>query len=371
MRNERTGRMIYFQPDPNAPRTNADPGFSYTPYAPSPKQAPARMKVVGVGDSGITDLGEEDMRALPVDFTRPGIEIPGLGKGRYTADGRSAVIDNPDGSKTKVLLGYDAGASDRRNDRALKLDMARANLEQTREQTGALRDKRAMMAEAANAPPATDSIGGGIVPQAALEKVYGKPDAGHRWTQDGKLEPLPGGKVEQEAKTTLEKAQDAISQIDAMIGKRDEQGRVVEGKPHPGFKAAVGVGFGKTFGSLSDSYPFPTDGRDFSKRLEQLKGGAFLEAFETLKGGGQITEVEGKKATAAITRMDTAQSEPEFIQAATEFRNILSRGLARAKLKAPSVGGGGSSGPNPGTVDGDYFFKGGNPSDPNNWVKRK
>jgi hypothetical protein len=47
--------------------------------------------------------------------------------------------------------------------------------------------------------------------QKQLEAMYGKPDAGMRWKPDGSgLEPLPGGVVQQQTQTGMEKAQDAI-----------------------------------------------------------------------------------------------------------------------------------------------------------------
>lgn len=321
MRNEETGRVTYFKPGGG--------GFSDRPY-PAQGQIPEQAKrpkvrLVGVGNDGSQhDLGEEDARALPVDYTRPAIDIPGLGKGRYTADGRHAVIQNPDGSQTKVVLGYDAAASERRTLRDLKMRELAAQTSEAEARAGLLQDKRTMLAAgpqqtATDAAPALD--------QKELERIHGKPDKGYRWTQDGKLEPLPDGEVQQAAQTAAEKAADAISQIDALIGG---EGRA----PHPGFESAVGLSVPKVMGA---GFIPGTQTSDFNKRLDQLKGGAFLEAFQTLKGGGQITEVEGKKATAAITRMDTAQSEAEFVAAAKEFRDILARGLEKAKAKGGSL----------------------------------
>ena len=68
--------------------------------------------------------------------------------------------------------------------------------------------------------------------------------------------------------------------------------------------------------------------------LDQVLGGAYLEAFETLKGGGQITVEEGKAATKARTRMSRAQSEKEFIDAAREYQSYIMKGVERAKAKA-------------------------------------
>ncbi len=349
MRNEETGRVTYFKPGGG--------GFSGQPYAAQPAQAQRpRMRVVGFGNGQATDLGEEDARALPVDYTRPGIDIPGIGKGRYTADGRYAIVANPDGSQTKVILGYDAAASERGQFRNLKMRGEELANELREEQIGALRDRRQMVAAG---PAATATDAGQAIPQAALEKIHGKPDKGMRWTQYGRLEPLPGGEVEKGNQTALEKAQDAISQIDALIGGKGKDA-------HPGFGQAVGLGVPGL------KYIPGTDTADFNKRLDQLKGGAFLEAFQTLKGGGQITEVEGKKATAAITRMDTAQSEDEFVKAATEFRGILSRGLEKAKAagaKAPATEAQPSQGPKVGEIRRGYVYTGGDPGSQSSWRK--
>ncbi len=71
-----------------------------------------------------------------------------------------------------------------------------------------------------------------------------------------------------------------------------------------------------------------------------------MQAFQSLKGGGQITEIEGKKATQAITRMETAQSEAEFMRAAREFQDVIRDGVDKARAQAggrnPMAPGGGS-----------------------------
>lgn len=92
---------------------------SSTPPSRLQQQPQRKLRVVGYGNGQVTDLGEEAWSAPPLDYTRGGIEIAGLGKGQYGADGRSAYVQTPQGM-TKVLLGYDADASDARNDRALQ-----------------------------------------------------------------------------------------------------------------------------------------------------------------------------------------------------------------------------------------------------------
>lgn len=128
----------------------------------------------------------------------------------------------------------------------------------------------------------------------------------------------------------LDTAEMTLREIDDLIGKRDKDGNLLKGEaPHPGFETAVGSTY------LPGARFIPgAPAADFQKRFDQIKGGAFLQAFETLKGGGSITNVEGDKGTAALNRMDLAQSEKEFVQAAREFQDIVRKGVERASKMA-------------------------------------
>jgi hypothetical protein len=128
----------------------------------------------------------------------------------------------------------------------------------------------------------------------------------------------------------MDNANNALQIIDQMIGSEDGKTGA-----HPGFQTYVGA-------TLTPGLRFieGTDTANFEKLLDQSKGGAFLEAFNSLKGGGQITEVEGKKATDAITRMNKAQSEKEFVKAAREYQKVIRLGVQRAQQKAGVRAGG-------------------------------
>ena len=126
-------------------------------------------------------------------------------------------------------------------------------------------------------------------------------------------------------------AERGIRLIDEMIGTLGKELKPGEKEvaPHKGFRGVVGATI------LPGARFVPgTDASDFDARLNEIKGGAFLQAFESLKGGGQITQIEGDKATQAITRMERSQSEREFVAAAREFQDIVRKGLQRAKTKA-------------------------------------
>jgi hypothetical protein len=138
---------------------------------------------------------------------------------------------------------------------------------------------------------------------------------------------------------------DTLRNIDDLIGdarvitdpktKKDkidytvtQDGKQVQGrKPLAGFETAVG------FGLPSYLTPAGTDAANFRVRLDQIKDKTFLQAFESLKGAGQITEREGEKATSALNRMNSAQSEVEFIKAAREFEENVRTGMELAKRK--------------------------------------
>jgi hypothetical protein len=168
--------------------------------------------------------------------------------------------------------------------------------------------------------------------QAWLEKKYGKAPEDQTWSPDGTPRTIPGSKRDEGARAAESKMVEGMDIIDQMIGKRDDKGGLVDkSAPHPGFESVVGAGI-----PLLRFMP-GTDSAGFDALYGQITGKAFLQAFETLKGGGQITQIEGEKATQAINRMKLAQSEPEFIKAALEFRNNLRDGMAKAKAKQAPV----------------------------------
>ena len=142
----------------------------------------------------------------------------------------------------------------------------------------------------------------------------------------------------------IETAAQMLNNIDEMIGDaKIEKGRIVIPKggrrPAPGFEDYVGLGMpGLRFVEGSDA-------ASYERRQLQIEGKTFLEAFESLKGGGAITEVEGAKATQAISRMNKAQSEVEYVKAARELQEVVRKGVERARTKAGvAPGGGGAAG---------------------------
>jgi hypothetical protein len=165
----------------------------------------------------------------------------------------------------------------------------------------------------------------------------------------------------------------SLALLNRMVG--DPKAKGAAAQPHPGFTGTVGMTFAPGMRFVPG-----TPEADFQSMLDQVKGGAFLEAYERLKGTGQITEVEGKKATDAITRMGTAISENEFMQAAKELRDVIQTGIDRTNSRIKSAQGRQRGGATPvapaapaapvaGTIQDGYRFKGGDPSVESNWEK--
>jgi len=157
------------------------------------------------------------------------------------------------------------------------------------------------------------NIGGSAVVGAGADPALQGKIAGAK--AFGKTTEEDRGKAIADAPRVVDNANEAIRLADELI-------------KHPGMKQAVGAS------SMLGIQKIPgTQARDFMNRLDQIKGGAFLEAFNTLRGGGQITEIEGKKATDAIARMDNATSEEAFAQAVMDYKNVIQDGVERAKRK--------------------------------------
>lgn len=121
--------------------------------------------------------------------------------------------------------------------------------------------------------------------------------------------------------TEIAGAQQALDTADQTIKEIDEL------RNHPGRKIATGGS------SILPSLP-GTEKRNFDTRVAQLKGKTFLQAYQGMKGTGAISEAEGKKAEDAIARLDTAQSEGEFVQALNDLEAVVKLGAQRLRSRS-------------------------------------
>jgi hypothetical protein len=76
---------------------------------------------------------------------------------------------------------------------------------------------------------------------------------------------------------------------------------------------------------------------DVRSKVDELMGGAFLEARTVLKGGGQITDFESSRAERAYARMERAiqAGDPKvFRSALADFREAINDGVAKLRVSA-------------------------------------
>jgi hypothetical protein len=153
--------------------------------------------------------------------------------------------------------------------------------------------------------------------------------------------------AEQALPGALATAEQTLTLIDEMIGDaKVEKGRIVIPKggrrPAPGFEGYVGSGFTANLDVPFMRFVEGSDVAGYERRQLQVEGKTFLEAYESLRGGGAITVIEGAKGEQAISRMNKAQSEVEYIKAARELQEVVRKGVDRARAK---VGAGGAAAP--------------------------
>ena len=130
--------------------------------------------------------------------------------------------------------------------------------------------------------------------------------------------------TEAQKKASAQKQQAALDTIGSM------RGTINDLTSHPGFSGSVGAKNASYLFGLKGDPVAGTKEADFKAMLEQVQGGAFLQAFESLKGGGQITQVEGEKATQAIVRAQQSQSEEGFKKSMNDFLSVLDKAEKRA-----------------------------------------
>lgn len=92
--------------------------------------------------------------------------------------------------------------------------------------------------------------------------------------------------------------------------------------------------------ALGMNNPIIAPGRyGFQKKVDQAKSGAFLTAIQEMRGMGALSNAEGQTATQAVTRMETALKEEDFLAALDEYEFIVSQGMLRAQQRMTAAPG--------------------------------
>lgn len=138
-----------------------------------------------------------------------------------------------------------------------------------------------------------------------------------------------GAGMAAEARAIGEQRGAAIAGAPVDIATADTTLQLIEGvRQHPG----LDIGTGAT--SAANILP-GTPGYDFQNRVDQLLSGGFLTAIDQLRGMGALSNAEGQTATRAISRMDTATSKGAFLDALSDYENIVRMGRERAASRIP------------------------------------
>jgi hypothetical protein len=130
------------------------------------------------------------------------------------------------------------------------------------------------------------------------------------------------GKATKEAELQLPDAESTAQMAEQQLAELEK---------HPALNSSLG--WSGWFNSETGGIPGSPE-RDFTNRVKQAKGGAFLTAIQKMRGLGALTENEGKAATAAVARMDQATSKDDFLAGLAEYRKFVRMGLENARRKA-------------------------------------
>jgi hypothetical protein len=71
------------------------------------------------------------------------------------------------------------------------------------------------------------------------------------------------------------------------------------------------------------------DAARVQSKMDQISGGAFLQARQLLKGGGAITDFESQKAEKAFLRMNEAMNIEDYTKAMNDFLDAVRVGLPK------------------------------------------
>lgn len=136
-------------------------------------------------------------------------------------------------------------------------------------------------------------------------------------------------------------------------------------------------GLSRSVGLYSKVPTIPgSDSANFQAELETFKSQAFLPQVAQLKGMGALSDAEGKKLSAAVGALDPSMSEKAFRESINRIKATMSTARGRVVNSSRDSVQQGSAQPQAarksvlkGQVIDGYRFKGGDPSDQNNWEK--
>ncbi len=251
---------------------------------------PKRGQVFGVGGGVVDDLGDADIpREGIIDYSRNGINIPGLGSGKYGKDG-NAYGTFSDGTPWKAVLGYDREATQAAQDRRMKL--AQFDLAQKHGQ--AQIEKLQADTDLTNSKPTE------------------KAPSGFQFKADGQgLEPIPGGPADFKQQGVFNADTATLQSSMADLDRLATSANTIL-KNEKGLEGITGIqgAFPNIPGSAAANAQ-----ADLGSLKAQVGFGVLQAMRNASKTGGalgNVSDAEGKRLEAALGSLEKAQDLKQF-----------------------------------------------------------
>jgi hypothetical protein len=379
---------------------------------------PQTMRVVGSGNGAVVDLGTEPAQPVSLDYTRGKIDIPGVGRGYYGKDG-NAYVQNPDGSVTKALLGYDMEGS---------MALNKANLEQQKTRAEIAHTQEATRASQVNNPDFSGTGSPGVTGDAAMAQLDPGTAATVRAMLEGRMQP-PGQMALRNPRVLqlinlanqIDPTFDATTWTQRYKTAQDFSSGGKSGQALTSYSTLLDHinNVAKTGAALNNfsGFPFANDVNDLVNNIEGRSGDPRVAAAVAAKtnfdnelakamASGHITDASvGKQAATLSLGMPDAQREAAIKEIVSllgskinETGNAYIRGMGKTGLNpadlltpgakatylrymgvdaptgtlmnAPAQAASAASAPQVGEVRKGYMYRGGDPSNPTSWMKQ-
>ena len=251
--------------------------------------------------------------SMMADVTRP-IEIAGQGKGYYSKDGRSAIINGQ-----QVTLGYNREATQANQDRALKMREKEADIARTMGQIELDKEKLNQARQPAGMPA---------------------PPSGYQWNADGSLTSIKGGPADQANKPTTEdekKSAGYAIRMEGALKAMETLGKENPDAVKPGVMASVAGSLPGVGGMLENWANSPA--------RRQIEGAQLdaLDAALTLATGAAYTKEQLKNLSKAYFPQigdDPATIDDKKARLESVIQTARIRAGGAAKFIDPVVNGG-------------------------------
>ncbi|QXO59309.1 DNA transfer protein [Morganella morganii] len=134
--------------------------------------------------------------------------------------------------------------------------------------------------------------------------------------------------------------------------------------------------FGTNINVFSSRWIPGTDAADTSSMVDTLKSQGFMSGIQQMRGMGALSDAEGRKVMDAIGSLDSGMSEKQAKKSIEGIIETFEQGKKRLESRYPDEFSKYSGEINQskyglpiGHQEGGYTYKGGDPSDKNNWSK--